>query len=217
MAAVKVPALHPFSLPLIGVITAVTPLFYEVIFIPIGIAASTNLANVFAGYNGLEAGLGATIALFLFILGYSQGNQLTMVFSATLLGALLAFLRYNWYPAQIFPDDVGTFLIGAMIGATVIVGGIELAGAILMLPYIVDFLFFKIPNRLPSKGWWSTITDHGLVHEGKSVHLGQFIVKRFPGISEQRLVILVLGAESILGILVLFFMELLRYFDGTLQ
>jgi len=204
LSAVKVAALHPFALPIIGVVTAITPIIYELLFIPIGIAAATNLTNTFAGYNGLETGLGAVIALFLFVIGYSQGNDATMLLSASLIGASLAFLRYNWYPARIFPDDVGTLLIGAMIASIVIVGGIELAGAILMLPYIVDFLFFKIPNRLPSKGWWSTITDKGLTHAGKPVHLGQFLVQRFPGISEQRLVLLILGIEMVIGVFVLF-------------
>jgi UDP-N-acetylglucosamine--dolichyl-phosphate N-acetylglucosaminephosphotransferase len=210
LSAVKIAALHPFSLPIIGVVTFITPIVYEMVLIPLGIAASTNLTNVFAGYNGLEAGLGAVIAFFFLALGYAQGNQATMILSATLMGACLAFLRYNWYPAKIFPDDVGTLLIGAMIGSIAIVGGVELAGAILMLPYIIDFLFFKLPNNLPSKGWWSTITDKGLTHAGKPVHFGQFLVQKFPGISEQRLVLLILGGEFLIGVCVLLLYGVIR-------
>lgn len=200
LIAVRISALHKFSIPFIGVLNFVNPFIYEFILIPIGVAAATNLTNTFAGFNGLEAGMGATISFFLFILGYLSGNNYVMVMSAILLGSLIAFLKYNFYPARIFPDDVGTLLIGTMIATIVIIGGLEFIGVILMLPYIIDFLFFKIPNRLPSKGWEGKLKGEKLYCESKPIHFAQWIMKKTNGISEKNLVLTFIGIEILLGL-----------------
>ena len=202
LMAVKISALHPFTIPFIFSIS--NPWIYELILIPIGVAAATNLTNTFAGFNGMESGMGLVIAFFLFAIGFIEGNYYVMILSASLAGALIAFLRYNWYPAKIFPDDVGTLLIGAAISTIVIIGGIEVAGVIMMLPYIADFLFFKIPNRLPSSGWWGTLKGRKLTHEGKPIHLCQWIMQKTGGISERNLVLLLIFVEVILGAIAFF-------------
>lgn len=197
LMAVRVSELHAFVIPLLGI--AVAPLLYELVLIPIGVAAATNLTNTFAGFNGLEAGMGAVAAAFLFAISLIAGNGYSALLSAILLGSLLAFLRYNLYPARIFPDDVGTLLIGAMIATIVILGGIELAGVILLLPYIADFLLFKLPNRMPSTGWWGTPKSGKLVHPGKPIHLAQWVMKVTGGIAERNLVLLFIVVEIVLG------------------
>lgn len=197
LMAVRVSELHAFAIPLLGI--AVAPLLYELVLIPIGVAAATNLTNTFAGFNGIEAGMGAVIAFFLLVISALSGNAYSLLLSAMLLGALIAFLRYNWYPSKIFPDDVGTLLIGAMIATIAILGGIETAAVILMLPYIVDFIFFKLPNRMPSTGWWGTLKGGKLVHSGKPIHLAQWVMRRTDGIAERDLTLLFIAAEIVLG------------------
>jgi len=202
LMAVKITAISILMIPIIGELP-IPPIIYVVILIPIGFTAATNVTNTFAGYNGLEAGMGAVVAAILFVLGWHLGLPIVMILGAALLGALVAFLAFNWYPAKIFPDDVGTLLIGCMIATTVILGRIEFAGVVLLLPYIIDFLFFKIPNRLPSKGWWGTLKGEKLYHEGKPVQFGQWIMKVTGGITEKNLVLLLIGMEVLLGVIVL--------------
>lgn len=199
LVAVRVSELHAFIIPYLGIVVA--PLLYELVFIPIGVAAATNLTNTFAGFNGIEAGMGAVAGAFLLAISLISGNGYSVVLSAMLTGSLLAFLRYNWYPARIIPDDVGTLLIGAMISVIVILGGIEFAGVILLLPYIADFVFFKIPNRMPSTGWWGTLEKGKLVHHGKPIHLAQWVMKKTGGITERNLALLFIFAEIVLGII----------------
>jgi UDP-N-acetylglucosamine--dolichyl-phosphate N-acetylglucosaminephosphotransferase len=62
-----------------------------------------------------------------------------MLILAPMLGALLAFFRYNVYPSQVFPGNSGTYLIGAVIAAAVILGDMEMIGVISLLPYIAEF------------------------------------------------------------------------------
>lgn len=205
LMAVKIVAAQPLTIPFMGVIPFISPLIYGVFLVPIGVVASTNLTNTFAGFNGLEAGTGAIALLTLAIIGMITGNIGVTILSVSLLGALVAFLKYNWYPSQIFPDDVGTLLIGAMIGAIVIVGGIEVAGVILLLPHILDFVFFKVPNKLPREvesqytEKAGTLVNGKLIWKKKLVSLLQVPMRMKGGISEKSLVLLFLGIEVILG------------------
>ncbi len=197
LMAVKVTALHKFSI--FGI--EISPWIYELILIPIGICAATNLTNTFAGFNGLEAGVGAVASFFLILIGIQINNGYVIFLSTILLSSLLAFLFFNWYPSKIFPNDVGTLLIGAMISSIVILGGIEIKGVILLLPHIIDFLFFKLPNKLPSRGWHGELINGKLYCKGKPVHFAQFIMKVFNGIEERNLTLFFIGLEVIFGII----------------
>jgi UDP-N-acetylglucosamine--dolichyl-phosphate N-acetylglucosaminephosphotransferase len=54
--------------------------------------------------------------------------------------ALLAFLKYNWYPAKILSGDSLTYLLGALVAAGVIIGDMQKAGLIVMFPFIIEFI-----------------------------------------------------------------------------
>lgn len=199
LMAVKVSALHQFMVPFIGPLTFVTPALYLFILIPIGVMATTNVTNTFAGYNGQEAGVGTIAAFALLMIGLLKGDILVAALSAALLGVQIAFLKFNWYPAKVFPDDVGTLLIGAMIGAISIVGGLEVFGAILLLPHIIDFFFFKVPNRLPHAVVQTVLKGGKLYPKGKPLELSQYIMTRAEGISEKNLVQVYVGLEMLLA------------------
>ncbi len=203
MVILKSSWLHIFSIPFIGQISIPFSVYF-LILIPIGVIAVTNVANTFAGYNGLEAGLAAIISFFFIVIGFIHNLPIVILLSAPLLAACIAFLFYNWYPAKIFIDDVGTLTIGAVFSAIIILGGIEAEGFILLLLYIIDFLFFKVPNNLPTTKWWGTYKNGKLYHEGKSIHLGQFVLSKFNGLKEYELVSLFLIIQVFLGFVALF-------------
>ena len=72
----------------------------------------TNAYNLIDGIDGLAGGLGV-IASFLFGLIFLFNNDTQyVILSFTLLGALLAFLKYNFNPASIFMGDTGSLVIG---------------------------------------------------------------------------------------------------------
>jgi len=206
LMALKIASLDPLVIPLIGALP-LNPLIYILVLLPIGMTAATNLTNTFAGFNGMESAMGAIIASVLFVLGWHMNLFIVMILSAALLGALLAFLVFNWYPSKIFPDDVGTLLIGCMIAVIVIIGKIEFAGALLLLPHIIDFVFFKVPNRLPQEVAqpWTSVLKEGdkLYPPKKSVTLAQALMRIFGGLSERNLVLMLMGIEVVLGLIVL--------------
>ena len=124
-------------LPFVGLVKV--GVFYPLLLVPIGIVASANLTNMLAGFNGLETGMGLIAVTCLSISAFLTNNLKGMIVLACMIGPLLAFLSYNRYPSRIFPGNSGTYAIGAVIAAGVIVGDMEVLGIICLIPYIAEF------------------------------------------------------------------------------
>lgn len=109
-----------------------------IIFIPIVIfiiTAVSNGANLTDGIDGLAAGTSAIIVLTLGIFAWVSGNIIfadyldvmyipnsgeMTIFIAAFVGALVGFLWYNTYPAQVFMGDTGSLTIGGIIAVLAI-------------------------------------------------------------------------------------------------
>jgi len=174
-------------------------IFYSLVLVPLGFTIAANGVNMLAGFNGLEVGMGTVSIAALAIIAFHLGETTALAILLAGLGALLATLRYNWYPAKVFIGDAGTFIIGAMIASAVIIGNFEMAGVIIMIPYAIDF-FIKATNRLPSHGW------EGIFREGKlycpdqgEKGLAQLIMKLTGGVSEKNLTLILVGFEAVCG------------------
>lgn len=188
------------NFPFIG--TVDFGIFYVIVLVPIGIAVASNLTNMLAGFNGMEAGMGAVIFFAAALIAAGNGNSEAVLIFVPFLGALLAFLFFNWYPSKAFPGDVGNLTIGAALATGVIIGNMETAGALLLIPYVVDF-FIKIYNRFPSKDWWGEYRDGKLYPLGGKVRgLAQLIMKISNGITERNLVLAFIGIELVIALIV---------------
>ena len=110
---------------------ALTWLIYVLVAIFI-ITAVSNGANLTDGLDGLATGVSAVIIVILGVFAYLSGNIIysdylnimyipgtgeLMVFAAALVGALIGFLWYNCYPAQVFMGDTGCLALGGTIPA----------------------------------------------------------------------------------------------------
>jgi UDP-N-acetylglucosamine--dolichyl-phosphate N-acetylglucosaminephosphotransferase len=110
------------------------------ILVPFAFAFSMNGVNVYAGFNGLEAGLGVVSSVSLAICAILYGSWESAFSLFALSGALLSFLKWNWYPAKVFIGNSGTMLLGAVLASSIIVGSIKVVGVIVFIPYMVNFL-----------------------------------------------------------------------------
>ncbi len=173
-------------------------LLYTLVIIPLEVTIAANAVNMLAGFNGLEVGMGIIAVGSLAIIAYLMGKISVLVILLAALGALLATLYYNWYPAKILVGDVGTLSIGAIIAVAVIMGNFEIAGAILLIPYIIDFLI-KAKNHFP---YSFGVYRGGKLYcpDGGPVGLGQLIMKMCGGISERNLVLVLMGIEAVFGV-----------------
>ena len=122
-----------------------------VIMTTIVVTAVSNGSNLNDGMDGMSAGNAAIIGIALGILAYVSsnvgyasyfdimyvpGSQELVIFICAFVGALIGFLWYNAYPAQIFMGDTGSLAIGGIIGVTAVIIHKEL-----LIP-VLCFVFF---------------------------------------------------------------------------
>ncbi|MDP8203312.1 MAG: MraY family glycosyltransferase [Candidatus Tenebribacter mawsonii] len=103
-----------------------------------------NAFNLIDGLDGLASGIAIIVATVLLAVGYSKSNTIIIFSSLTLIGANLAFLRYNFYPAKIFMGDTGSLFLGFNIAAISIVGKGEFKG-ITSMTLLVPIIALAIP------------------------------------------------------------------------
>jgi len=143
---ITLPAAIPLMVIKAGVTTMAIPfigavdfgLIYPLILIPIGVVGASNAINLLGGFNGSEAGMALIYTLTLGLYALLHGSIASIIFFVT-FASLLGFIRYNWYPARILPGDSLTYLLGSLVACGVIVGNMERAGIIALIPFIVEF------------------------------------------------------------------------------
>lgn len=119
---------------------------YPLVLVPIAVVCVSNVNNMLAGMNGLESGLGFVASLGVGLYALFAGRIEGAVIALSLAAALLAFLKYNWFPAKILPGDSLTYLIGATFVTAVIVANIETFAIIVYIPWIIE-AFLKLRGR----------------------------------------------------------------------
>jgi len=195
------------NFPIIGKIDF--GIFYIVLLVPLGLAVASNLTNMLAGFNGLEAGLGIIIFSFMLIISILSNNLESAALFSIILGSLVAFLYYNFYPAKVFMGDCATLLIGAILAAGTIIGKLEVIGALALILYVIDF-FIKAFNKFPTKDWWGEYKD-GKLFSSKPKTLATYIMKFTNGIKETNLVFLLWILQIIICLILL-----IAYLGGIL-
>jgi len=128
------------DLPLFGVVNL--GLIYPLLLVPIAIIGAANGFNLVAGYNGLEAGLGAIILGALGFVAYFSGFNWLALVCFIAVAALIGFLCFNFCPARVFPGDSLTYPIGALIAVVAILGNMEKIALFMFVLYFVDIMFY---------------------------------------------------------------------------
>lgn len=184
------------SFPLVG--TVEFGYVYPLVLVPLGVACASNGVNMLEGFNGLGAGLTFITASALSALALLEQQYLGLVVLVPTAGAALGFLLFNFYPAKAFPGDTGTLAFGAALAAGAMLSKLEFAGALMFLPFIVEF-FVKGVNRFPSRGTGGDLRD-GILYcpPRRPAGLGQLVLKLTGGIGERNLVLLFYGIQAVL-------------------
>lgn len=186
------------TIPLIGQVDF--GLLYPLVLVPLGVTGAANAVNMLAGFNGLELGAGLVAMGALAAIAASRGQVTALVLLLAGIGGSLGLLLFNWYPARVFVGDVGTLSLGAILATACIVGDMELAGVIIILPYGLDFLL-KAAHGFPSTGWWGVLGEDGRLRcpPHGPVSLPQLVMKLAGGIRERTLVLVLVGCEALCG------------------
>ena len=115
-------------------------IIYPLVLLPIGVVGASNMVNLFAGFNGLEAGMGVIYIGMLGLYAFIHNNFIAALIALMTLFALLGFIFYNWYPAKILVGDSLTYLLGGVVAVIAIVGNMELVTVIASIPFFVEFV-----------------------------------------------------------------------------
>ncbi len=136
---------HSMSLPIIGSVDF--GILYPLFLIPLAVVGVSTTYNFLAGFNGLEAGQGILILSFLSFVSYVTGSAWLAIVGLCMVGALVGFWIFNKVPAKVFPGDVMTYGIGALIAGMAILGNFEKIAFVVFIPYILE-VFFKARGGL---------------------------------------------------------------------
>lgn len=117
------------------------------------VTAVSNGANLTDGIDGLCAGTSAIIGVALLIMAYLGGNVIyssylnimyipgseeMVVYAAAFIGALVGFLWYNAFPAQVFMGDTGSLMLGGVLAVFAILIRKELLIPLLCLVFFLE-------------------------------------------------------------------------------
>ena len=115
-------------------------ILFPLLIIPIGVVGASNMVNMLAGYNGMEAGMGIVYIGMLGLFAYINNRDVAALIALVIFFSLLAFYIYNKYPAKILPGDSLTYLLGGSIAVIAIVGNIERAAIVSSVPFFIEFI-----------------------------------------------------------------------------
>lgn len=157
------------------------------------VTATSNGANLTDGLDGLCTGTSAIIGVALAIMAYLGGNIIyssylnimyipgsaeLVVYMSAFIGALIGFLWYNTYPAQVFMGDTGSLTIGGVVAVFAILIRKELLIPILCAIYFAEDLsvliqvgYYKLLRRLtgtPKRIFKMTPLHHHFQKAGNS-------------------------------------------------
>ncbi|MBO6168844.1 MAG: phospho-N-acetylmuramoyl-pentapeptide-transferase [Bacteroidales bacterium] len=151
---------------------------YMIMIILVTLACS-NGTNLTDGMDGLASGtsaiVGVTIGVMAWLSGdvidakylnimYIPGSGEVAIFMAAFVGALIGFLWYNTYPAQVFMGDSGSLTIGGIIGVSAVLIRKEL-----ILPLLCGIFLMESLSVIIQRGWFKhTKRKYG---EGRRVFL----------------------------------------------
>ncbi|MCR4368458.1 MAG: hypothetical protein NUV67_00965 [archaeon] len=169
-------------LPFIGPVSI--GIYYSLIVIPLGITGASNAFNMLAGFNGLEAGLGIIIISTLSIIAFLTGQVEALIIGVAMIAALLAFLKYNWFPAKVFGGDSLTLMIGATIATMSIVGNMEKIGMSIIALHWIE-LAFKAKHKVQSENFGMPQKDGTLKPDPRGGSLTHFIMGLAPMTEKQ--------------------------------
>jgi UDP-N-acetylglucosamine--dolichyl-phosphate N-acetylglucosaminephosphotransferase len=183
---------------------------YPLVVVPIAIVGASNGFNMVAGYNGLEAGMGAIILFVMGFVAWYNGVGWVAVIALCMVFSLIAFLIFNKYPARIFPGDTLTYTVGALIACLAIVGNMEKLAIVMFLPYIFT-LPLKLRGLMQKQSYGRLLSDGSLALPYSKFYGIEHVVlcvwKKFFGVVyEEDVVSVFYYIELFLGLFVLLVM-----------
>ena len=108
---------------------------FVAMFIMVGCVNAVNLTD---GVDGLCGSVTLPVMVFFAVAAFAKGKLDMALLPASLAGALVAYLFYNWHPAKVFMGDTGSLFLGGMVCAIAFALDMPLVLVLVGLVYIIE-------------------------------------------------------------------------------
>lgn len=166
--------------------------WFAVLFTLFWLAGMINTINWLDGVDGLASGVAVIAGVVMFVHTFRLHQYSIALLALALIGAVLGFLVFNFYPARIFMGSAGANVLGFTLGVLSIMGGAKVATVLLVLGIPILDVAWQIYNRL-RHGKSPFTADRGHLHH-RLLDLG---------FSQRTIVILYYTLTALLGLLAL--------------
>jgi len=181
------------TLPFIGRVEL--GLAYPLVLVPLAVLCCSNATNFLAGFNGLEAGMGLVLHLSLGVYAYTHGQYNAAMLALCFAAALLAFLRYNWYPAKVFPGDLN-YTIGAVCACVAVIGNMEKFAILCFIPYAAEAVL-KALSGFEAESYGVLQSDGTVKPRGDKVRGLTHLVMKMGGFTEPQVALILISIEAL--------------------
>jgi UDP-GlcNAc:undecaprenyl-phosphate GlcNAc-1-phosphate transferase len=158
----------------------------------------TNAFNLIDGVDGLATGSALFSTFVVFVVSALNGNQFGLLLTATLSGALIGFLRFNFNPATIFLGDCGSLFVGFMLGSLALYG----QKSPTMVAVAIPVVSFGLPILETALSVGRRFMNGKPLFEGDREHIHHKLLRR--GLTARQTTLVLYGVSAIFGLLSLF-------------
>lgn len=162
------------------------------------IVGVTNSINLIDGLDGLACGVSVISLITFFILGLRQNFETLNLVSIALVGSMLAFLKFNFYPAKIFLGDSGSTFAGFMLSS---VGAVWILNSGNAFFIFIPIIILALPIFDTLFAIWRRYRGHHPIFQADKGHLHHRLLAR--GISHKNVVFILWGICAICSVIAL--------------
>ena len=127
------------NIPFTDISIHIHPLLY-IFFAMFVMVGGVNAVNLTDGVDGLCSSVTVPVMVFFAAVAVAKGKMDLALLPACLVGALIAYLCYNWHPAKVFMGDTGSLFLGGVVCAMAFALEMPLILILVALVYIVETL-----------------------------------------------------------------------------
>ena len=162
------------------------------------IVGITNSINLIDGLDGLACGVSLIALVAFLILGLRQNLETLSLISITLAGSMLAFLRFNFYPAKMFLGDSGSTFAGFMLASVGALWVLNSGNAFFIL---IPIIVLALPIFDTLFAIWRRYRSHHPIFQADKGHLHHRLLAR--GIAHKNVVFILWGISAICSVIAL--------------
>jgi len=162
------------------------------------IVGITNSINLIDGLDGLACGVSLIALVAFLILGLRQNLEALSLISIALAGSMLAFLRFNFYPAKMFLGDSGSTFAGFMLASVGALWVLNSGNAFFIL---IPIIILALPIFDTLFAIWRRYREHHPIFQADKGHLHHRLLAR--GIAHKNVVFILWGISAICSVIAL--------------